>query len=183
MFPVSERVPEKSARSWRRLTERLAVERDPDIHANLAIVARHVDAEARGDIEAALATLAPEPVYAFFGRPGLTELRGRDAIRQLYRASTAAGQNRMEFELCRVVADRGCVVTEGIIRQAARVQTPDRWYVTEYPAIIVWVIDPDGRVAGERVYFGGPPVARRALAPGECPHLGPLNRDGEEVRG
>jgi hypothetical protein len=189
-FTVTETVSEEAARSWELLTDRLAHEPDDQLRANLEIVARHVVAEVRGDIPELMTTLVPEPEYEYLGVPGFAGPKGHDAVVATYEASMEAGQNRMEFELCRVVADRESVVTEGTFRQAfsgasllaldlsfAEPIAADGWYVTEYASIVVWVISPSGLIDGERVYFGGPPQVQRKLNPGECPHLGPVGRD------
>jgi limonene-1,2-epoxide hydrolase len=193
-FIVTETVSDEAARSWQLLADRLAAESDDQLRANLDIVAQHVVAEVRGDIPALMATLVPEPVYEYYGAPGFSGPKGRDAVIAVYEASMEAGQNRMEFELCRVAADHESVITEGIFRQAfsgaslialslehSEPLAADGWYLTEYPALVVWVISPSGLIEGERVYLGGPPEPKRKLAPGECPHLGPVGRDNPET--
>jgi limonene-1,2-epoxide hydrolase len=180
-------VSEEAARSWRMLPMRIASETDPRVRANMEIVARHVVLEVSGDIEALMTTLVPEPEYNYFGVdfPGP---RGYSEVKASYEMGVQYGTNRLEFELCRVVADAATVVTEGTFRQAytgALVQQTgaaydepldlEGWYLAEYAAIVVWPIAESGLIEGENVYFGKTRVIR-PLAAGEMPHLGPVRR-------
>jgi limonene-1,2-epoxide hydrolase len=180
-------VSEEAMYSWRMLAERIASETDPRVRSNLEIVARHVTLEVAGDIEALMTTLVPEPQYNYFG-VGFPGPRGYAEVKAQYEVGVGYGTNRLEFELCRVVADASAVVTEGTFRHAytgALVRQmgtphessldPDGWYLAEYPAIVVWPIGEDGLIQGENVYFG-PTQVVKPLAPGEMPHLGPARR-------
>jgi hypothetical protein len=157
----------------------------------MEIVARHVVLEVSGDIEALMTTLVPEPEYNYFGVdfPGP---KGYAEVQAQYETGVEYGTNRLEFELRRVVADAGTVVTEGTFRQAytgALLQQmgttcespldPDGWYLAEYAAIVVWPIDESGLIAGENVYFGEKARVIKPLAPGEMPHLGPARRSAD----
>ena len=184
-------VSEEAARSWRLLAERITRETDPRVRANLEIVARHVALEVSGDVEALMKTLVPEPEYRYFG-VGFPAPKGYAEVKASYEVGVEYGTNRLEFELCRVVADAGAVVTEGTFRQAytgALLQQmgtsyespvdPDGWYLAEYAAIVVWPIDEGGLIMGENVYFGEKARVVKALAPGEMPHLGPVRRSAD----
>jgi limonene-1,2-epoxide hydrolase len=177
-----------SARSWRLLAERIAGETDPRVRANMEIVARHVVLEVSGDVEALMTTLVPEPEYNYFG-VGFPAPKGYAEVKAAYEVGVEYGTNRLEFELDRVVADAGTVVTEGTFRQAytgtllQQMGTtyegpldPDGWYLAEYAAIVVWPIDESGLIMGENVYFGEKARVIKPLAPGEMPHLGPVRR-------
>jgi ketosteroid isomerase-like protein len=194
-FTVTEAVAAEAAHSWQLRAERIAGEADDRVRRNLEIVARHVVAEVRGDIEALMATLVPEPAYELFGAGPPWGPKGAEAVRAFYETSNEAGQNRLEFELCRVVADRDCVVTEGVFRHAfsgvslvqlgleyAEPAEPEGWYLVQYPAIVAWVISPSGLIEGERIYFGDLPRVLRKLAPGESLHLGPVSRGWDSDR-
>ena len=186
---VIEDAAQEAVHGWRLLTGRIAVESDARLRANLEIVARHFDAEARGDIPALMATLAAEPQYDLFGAARVSGPKGYEAVKAFYEASNEAGHNRMEFELCRVTVDRASVITEGVMRHAysgaslsalgddhGLALQPRAWYLVECPALTVWLISPGGLIDGQRVYFGELPRIGRKLAAGECPHLGPISR-------
>jgi hypothetical protein len=185
---VAELHPD-AVRSWRLLAERLEAETDPRRRANLEVVARHVAEEVRGDIPALMTTLVPEPVYRIWGASASTGPRGHDEVVAHYAAMLPSGKNRLEYELERVVVDDRSVVTEGRFRHAYRGSTiaarlegvvdvdADRWYLVEYQALVVWPISADGLIEGEEIYAGEPLRVLRPLGPGECPHLGPVDRD------
>jgi hypothetical protein len=178
-----------AARSWRLLAERVATETDPRLRANLEVVARHVVEEVRGDVPALMKTLVAEPVYRIWGASASTGPRGHDEVVAHYEAMLPSGKNRLEYELTRVVADVDTVITEGVFRHAYRGSTlaarlgaapdlhPDRWYLVEYQALVVWPISAEGLIEGEDIYAGEPPRVVRELGRGEYPHLGPVDRD------
>jgi hypothetical protein len=186
-------VSEEAARSWRLLPERLEQETDELVRRNLESVAHHVVAEVGGELDELMATLVADPHYKFLGTvagsPVPIDLDGPEAIRTMYQQTIDIGGNRLEFELSCVVADRKTVVTEGVFRQAypgsmvlqyeLRSECevdPEGWYLSEYPALVVWPVDENGLIEGERVYFGDYPVIKRPLAADELPHLGPVDR-------
>ncbi len=180
----------EAARTWQLLADRVADERDPRAKANLEIVARHVEAEVRGDIPELMATLTAEPWYSFVGATDSVGPEGYDAVEGHYESLVATGKNRLEFEVTRVVADEQTVITEGVFRHAYTGQTllgrrftgdaeldPTAWYFVEYQALVVWRMTPDGLIEGEDIYAAEPPRVLGRLAPGERPHLGPVNRE------
>ncbi|NMH98207.1 nuclear transport factor 2 family protein [Pseudonocardia acidicola] len=174
--------------SWKLLADRVEQERDPRHRANLEVVARHVEEEVRGDMDALMATLVPEPQYRIWGASSSTGPKGHAEVVAHYQAMFDSGKSRLEYEVTRVVVDDDTVVTEGIFRHAytgatlaGRVVAADevdleRWYLVEYHALVVWPIGADGLIEGEEIYAGEPPRIVRALEPGECPHLGPVDR-------
>ncbi|WP_028852171.1 nuclear transport factor 2 family protein [Thermocrispum municipale] len=176
-------------RSWQLLTDRLHAEQDPRKRANLEVVARHVREEVRGDVPALMKTLVPEPVYEIWGASDSVGPQGYDEVKAFYEASIAIGKNRLEFEITAVLVEHDLVATEGIFRHAydgellirrgfARADEVERhgWYLVEYQALILWPIDADGLIEGERMYVGEKPRVLRRLEPGECDHLGPVDR-------
>jgi hypothetical protein len=183
-------VAAEAAHSWRLLATRIASETDPRVRANLEIVARHVVLEVSGDVETLMMTLVSEPQYNYFGVdfPGP---RGYAEVKAQYEMGVRYGTNRLEFELVRVVADAGTVVTEGTFRHAYtgallrqmgnsdELLDPDGWYLAEYAAIVVWPIAESGLIAGENVYFGERARVIKPLASGEMPHLGPVERSAD----
>jgi hypothetical protein len=174
-----------AAASWTLLTERLAAETDPVRRRNLEIVARHVVAEVAGDLEALEQTLVEEPRYTFWGGDSPRRLGSLEEVRDFYENNMRAGKNRLAFDITRVLVDDGTVVTEGIFRHVVEGALlpgrtlpdggpldPQTRYLTAYQAIVVWPITAHGLIAGEEIYLGEPHQVQRAVAPGECPHLG-----------
>src|SRR5690606_7006672 len=144
--------------------------------------------EVRGDVGALMKTLVPEPVYEIWGASDSAGPKGYDEVEAFYEASIAIGKNRLEFEISAVLVEHGLVATEGIFRHAydgelltrrgfaAADVEHDAWYLVEYRALILWPIDANGLIEGERMYVGEKPRIVRRLEPGECDHLGPVDR-------
>lgn len=170
-------------RSWRLLADRAVTEPDPRRRTNLEVVARHVREEVRGDIPALMATLVAQPRYEVWGASDSKGPKGYDEVVAFYRASIERGKNRLEFEISAVTVDDDTVVTEGVFRHAYPgdvLNEPAGWYLVEYQALVVWPIDAAGLIEGERIYAGERPRILRRLNHGECPHLGPPERDTED---
>jgi hypothetical protein len=180
-----------SAKSWQLIADRLASESSERRRDMLAAVAEHVVAEVGGDIPALMATMVPEPQYHFWGNPsGSPGPRGRAETEAHYQQLIATGMSRLEFVVSRVVVDDENVVTEGLFRHALSGGLlgplgasadglsiePGRSYLVEYLALVIWPITPEGKIAGEDIYFGTAPTVVRALEPGELPHLGLVDR-------
>jgi len=130
--------------------------------------------EIRGELDALMATLVDEPRYHFWGTPVEGGPKGRAAVEEFYRQMIAGGGNRFHFEILRIVVDEDSVVTEGRMRQpipgAALVASgledvngepvePDATYLAESQILTVWPASSDGRIMGEDIYFGSPPLA------------------------
>jgi hypothetical protein len=166
-------------KTWRMVEERLAREADPLLRRNLETVLAHMKAEAVPDVEALMATIAPEPAYHAWGATDpLYSPKGRDAVRQFYEAFAASGAHRLEFDMDRLVVDRQCVVTEGVMRIAYPgailgllghpVDDPEAFYLFETRMCVAWPLDEHGLVIGEDSYVGGDGfagIAERKLKP------------------
>jgi hypothetical protein len=162
-------------RSWTALDERLEAETNPRIRALLTQVRDHMRSEIGGDLERLMATLCDEPQYHLWGLPVEAGPKGRSAVESFYTQMIESGGHRFEFAIDRIVADRGAVVTEGRMLQrisgtaaiASGIERlddapvdPDGSYLSETQLITVWPASPDGRLRGEDIYLGSPPLAR-----------------------
>jgi hypothetical protein len=168
-------------RTWAAVEERLARETDPVLARNLATVLEHMKAEAAGDIDRLMATLADDVRYHAYGTtdPALNP-SGPDEVRAFYEAFVASGATRLQFALDRLVVDRECVVTEGVMRMAypgrtllargIEVDDPDAFYLYEARMCTLWPVDEHGLARGEDTYTGGDGfagIAGRKLGPGD----------------
>jgi hypothetical protein len=87
----------------------------------------------------------------------------------------AGGGHRFHFDIERIVVDDDTVVTEGRIRQqvpgAAVIASgieevegepvdSDASYLSETQLLTIWPMTSDGRIIGEDIYFGSPPMER-----------------------
>ena len=152
-------------RTWAKVEERLAVENDPIRRRNLEIVLEHMKAEARGDIDGLLATLSDAVAYHAYGtdEPMLNPV-GKDGVRTFYENFVASGATRLQLEIDRLVVDRDCVVTEGVMRMAypgrtlafrgIEVDDPDAYYLYEARMATFWPFGDDRLAGGEDTYTG-----------------------------
>ncbi|MGI9430662.1 MAG: nuclear transport factor 2 family protein [Myxococcota bacterium] len=162
-------------RSWAPLDRRIAEERDPRLLRALEQVRDHMRTEIGGDLIGLMATLVDEPAYHLWGLPEEAGPKGRDAVEEFYTQMMAGGGHRFEFAIRRIVVDAEAVVTEGQMRQrvpgaalaASDIERvdgepldPEADYLSETQILTVWPIADDGRIIGEDIYFGSPPLAR-----------------------
>lgn len=173
-------------RTWAAVEARLATEQDPVLRRNLETVLEHMKAEARGDIDGLLVTLSDDVAYHAYGTddPALNPV-GRGEVRTFYERFVASGATRLEFDIDRLVVDRDCVVTEGVMRMAypgrtlafrgIEVDDPDALYLFEARMATFWPMDEDGRARGEDTYTGGDGfagIADRKIDPADIVELG-----------
>ena len=166
-------------RTWAKVEERLATETDPVLRRNLETVLEHMKAEAVGDLDGLLATLSDDVAYHAYGttEPAMNPV-GKDGVRGFYEAFIASGATRLQFEIDRLVVDRDCILTEGLMRMAypgttlqARgidVDDPDAFYLYEARMATLWPMDQQGMARGEDTYTGGDGfagIAQRKLRP------------------
>jgi hypothetical protein len=154
------------ARTWAKVEERLASETDPVLSRNLATILQHMKAEAAGDLDGLLDTLSDDVHYHSYGStdPAVNPA-GKAAVRTFYENFIASGATRLQLDVDRLVVDRDCVLTEGLMRMAypgrtlagrgIEVDDPDAFYLFETRMAIVWPMDRDGKARGEDAYTGG----------------------------
>jgi len=162
-------------RSWAPLERRIETESDPRCRQALEQVRDHMRTEIGGDLEGLMATLVDDPNYHLWGLPVEAGPKGRAAVEAFYTQMIAGGGHRFEFAIERIVVDHDAVVTEGTMRQripgaaiaASGVEQvdgapldPEADYLSETQILTVWPIAADGRIMGEDIYFGSPPLGR-----------------------
>jgi hypothetical protein len=160
-------------RTWLPLEERIAKETDPRRKKLLCEVRDHMRTEIGGDLEGLMNTLTEEPEYHLWGLPVEGGPKGRDAVRLFYTGMMAGGGNRFEFSIQKIVVDHDTVVTEGRMRTltpgSAVLESgitevrgestdADATYIAEHQILTVWPADADGKIIGEDIYFGSPPM-------------------------
>jgi hypothetical protein len=154
------------ARTWAKVEQRLQVETDPMLKRNLETILQHMKAEAAGVVDGLLDTLSEDVHYHSYGStdPALNP-KGKAAVRRFYDDFIASGATRLQLEVDRLVVDKDCVVTEGVMRMAypgrtlaARgidVDDPDAYYLYETRMAVLWPMDGEGKVKGEDSYTSG----------------------------
>jgi hypothetical protein len=170
-------------KTWRKVEERLERETDPRRRQLLENVLAHMKAEAAGDLDGLMATLAPDPRYHQWGAsPVDNGPKGRAAVEQFYRDFVASGATNLEYDVERLVVDDDCVVTEGMMRIAYPgatlqamgrgddVDDPAAYYLYEARMLVVWPYDADGMLLAEDAYTASDGFANlRKLTPDELP--------------
>jgi hypothetical protein len=172
-------------RTWAKVEDRLARETDPVLRRNLETVLAHMQAEARGDIDGLMVTLSDDVAYHAYGtdEPALNPV-GTGEVRAFYERFVASGATRLELDIDRLVVDRDCVVTEGVMRMAypgrtlvargIEVADPDAFYLYEARMATFWPIDEHGLARGEDTYTGGDGfagIADRPIDPADIVEL------------
>jgi hypothetical protein len=151
--------------TWRKVEARLATETDPVLRRNLETLLQHMKAEASLDMEALMATVSDHAHYhTYTDNPG-PEHVGKAAVQEFYERFAASGAHKLHHDLDRLVVDRECILTEGVMRMAypgrtleamgIAVDDPDADYLYETRMAIVWPIDGDGLFIGEDAYVEG----------------------------
>jgi len=122
-------------------------------------------AEAALDIDRLMATVSDDPHYHFHNGPARGEFRGRAAVQAFYEAFAASGATKLQVDTSRIVADRSCVITEGVQRIAFPAATlalrgivvddPSAEYLFEAWCVTIWPFDDEGKLIGEDAYYGG----------------------------
>jgi hypothetical protein len=161
------------------MDRRLEGEKDPARRRMLEEVRFHIAVEAAGEIDPAIARLAPNCEYVLYDHASApVTISGAAAIRRdFYGALFAMIDVRLEWDIVRCMVDGNAVITEGKQKSAVRGSTllktgikeadPDALYLQEARHLVVWPFDSELRLIGETVYFGysAPPseVVKRPL--------------------
>ena len=151
--------------TWRKVEERLAVETDPTLRRNLETVLAHMKAESAGDLDGLLGTLSDDVHYHAYGAPDpLSSPKGKDGVRGFYERFIAGGATRLQLDIDRLVVDKECILTEGLMRIAypgrtlramgIDVDDADAYYLYEARMATLWPFDADGKVLAEDTYTG-----------------------------
>jgi hypothetical protein len=151
--------------TWKLTEERLATETDPVLRRNLELLLQHQKAEAALDMGPLMATVSEKARYESFTGGGAPPLVGKAAVQKFYEDFAASGAYRLQFAVDRLVVDRHCILTEGVMRMAypgttllargIQVDDPDAYYLYEAHMAIIWPIGDDGLFIGEDSYVGG----------------------------
>ena len=170
--------------TWSVVQDRLDHETDPVLRRNLEQLLVHMKAEAAGDLDTLMATVAEDAHYHAYGAPPESSPKGKAAVRKFYEDFIASGATKLQFAIDRLVVDKRCILTEGVMRMAypgatlaARgiaVDDESAYYLYEARMATLWPITIDGLFSGEDTYTGGngfDGIASRKLGPGDIVEL------------
>lgn len=151
-------------RTWKKVEERLAVETDPTLHRNLETLLEHMKAEAALDMDKLMATVAEKARYHSYAQGGAGP-EGKAAVQKFYEDFAASGAEKLQHDLDRLIVDKHCILTEGVMRMAypgrtllamgIEVDDADADYLYETRMAILWPLDEHGLFIGEDSYVGG----------------------------
>jgi len=151
--------------TWRKVEDRLDHETDPVLRRNLELLLRHMQAEATLDLDTVMSTVSERAIYQNFVPGGAFGPVGKAAVRGFYEDFAASGAQKLQLDIDRLVVDRDCILTEGVMRIAypgrtlqARgiaVDEVDADYLFETRMAVVWPIDEHGLFIGEDTYSVG----------------------------
>jgi hypothetical protein len=166
--------------TWRKVEERLEDETDPVLRRNLETLLKHMKAEAALDLPTLMSTVSERAIYRNFTPEGSFGPVGKPAVLQFYEDFAASGAQKLQLDIDRLVIDRDCILTEGVMRIAypgrtlqARgiaVDDLDADYLFETRMAVVWPIDEHGLFIGEDSYVAGDGfagIAERKLDPAD----------------
>jgi hypothetical protein len=150
--------------TWKKVEERLAVETDPVLRRNLETLLQHMKAEAALDMEKLMATVSENARYQNFAQGGTGPV-GKPEVEKFYTDFAATGAEKLQHDLDRLIVDKHCILTEGVMRMAwpgktligmgIEVDDPDADYLYEARMAILWPLDEHGLFIGEDSYVGG----------------------------
>jgi hypothetical protein len=173
--------------TFRKVEERLETETDPVLRRNLETLLTHMKAEMAGNVDGLLATLSEHPAYHAYGSadPGSSPV-GRDGVRAFYDRFIASGAGQLQLDIDRLVVDKECILTEGLMRIAypgrtlramgIAVDDDDAYYLYETRMATLWPFDENGLATGEDTYTGDDGfagIADRKLAPDDIVQYAP----------
>jgi hypothetical protein len=151
-------------RTWTKVEQRLEVETDPVLRRNLELLLTHMKAETVLDLPTLMSTVSERSVYQSFSSDPATWPRGKAGVQRFYEDFAASGAQKLCLDIDRLVVDRDCILTEGLMRMAypgrtlnamgIEVDDPDADYLYEARMAIIWPIDEDGLFIGEDSYVG-----------------------------
>ena len=132
----------------------------------------HLLAEIAGDVDAIMATQAPEPKYHFYGS-GVGDVgpKGQQEVRAFYQNIFDQGYNKLRYDTDRFVVQNHALFHEGNMHivfpgealgeMGIEVDDPSAYYVFSYRQAAVFHYDAEGVCTGEDTYSDGPLNAER----------------------
>jgi hypothetical protein len=166
--------------TWRKVEERLEHETDPILCRNLEMLLLHMKAEAALDMETLMSTVSDRAMYQNFAQGEVTHPVGKAGVQKFYEDFAASGAQKLQLDIDRLVVDRHCILTEGVMRMAypgrtliardIEVDDPDADYLFETRMAVVWPIDEHGLFIGEDSYTAGDGfagIAQRKIDPSD----------------
>jgi hypothetical protein len=134
------------------------------LRRNLELLLTHMKAEITLDIATLMSTVSENSVYQSFRSEPATWPRGKAGVQKFYEDFAASGAYKLCLDIDRLVVDRDCILTEGLMRMAypgrtlsamgIEVDDPDAYYLYEDRMAIIWPIDENGLFIGEDSYTG-----------------------------
>jgi hypothetical protein len=146
--------------TYKDIEEKLAGASNPRHRLMLERLLQHARGEVEEDLEAVLATLAPNPVYkSSIETPGMNPTGMEEVVRFYKEQIFGKGRHCLESTKPRILVSDEAIVTEGQVRSVhwgrdlidtgTQVDDPDGFYLLTYRMLIVWHYDEACRITGE----------------------------------
>jgi hypothetical protein len=146
--------------TYKDIEEKLAGASNPRHRLMLERLLQHARGEVEEDLEAVLATLAPNPVYkSSIETPGMNPTGMEEVVRFYKEQIFGKGRHCLESTKPRILVSDEAIVTEGQVRSVhwgrdlidtgTQVDDPDGFYLLTYRMLIVWPYDEACRITGE----------------------------------
>jgi len=161
--------------------ERIGSTSNPRHKLMLGRLYQHARGEVEEDLEAVLATLAPNPVYKVQTQGPEMNPHGLEGVRRFY-IEQIFGKGRHIFESAnnRIIVADDAIVTEGIVKIVMwgrdlieqgnlAADDPDGVYLLTYNSLMVWPYDEEARILGEESWAHYPPDCLRKINPKDAP--------------
>ena len=157
------------------------------LRRNLETLLTHMKAEMAGDVDGLLVTLSDDVHVPRLRqrRSGHQPGRARQ-VRAFYNRFIGSGAGQLQLDIDRLVVDKDCILTEGVMRIAypgrtlqamgIDVDDGDAYYLYEAWMATLWPFDENGLATGEDTYTGGDGfagIADRKLAPDDIVQYAP----------
>lgn len=130
---------------------------------------QHSRGEVEEDLEAVLATLAPNPVYKVQSQGPEMNPAGLENVRKFYVEQIfGKGRHILESTKERIIVADDAIITEGVVKIVMwgrdlieqgnpGADDPDGTYLLTYNSLIIWPYDEEARILGEESWAYYPP--------------------------
>ena len=168
-------------RTYKEIGEKLARTTNPRHKLMLERLYQHARGEVEGDLEAVLATLAPNPVYRVQSQGPEMNPAGFENVRRFYVEEIfGKGRHCLESVKDRIIVADDAIVTEGVVKIVMwgqdliaqgnpAIDDPDGVYLLTYNSLIVWPYDEEARILGEESWSYYPKDCLQKIGADEAP--------------
>lgn len=161
--------------------EKMAATTNPRHKLMLERLYQHSRGEVEEDLEAVLATLAPNPVYKIQTQGPEMNPQGMENVRRFYIEQIfGKGRHVLESTKDRIIVADDAIITEGVVKIVMwgcdllaqgnpAADDPEGVYLLTYNSLIIWPYDEEARILGEESWAYYPPDCLQKIDPADAP--------------